>query len=117
MIDGRLTKTRISPTIRRRYKLCLLGSLVAAIISSSCCLGPVIFSTFGIVSPSLIRLLASRRPIFLGLSILALGAAFVDYRLDSKDAACLRAKRTALLVTLVFDCAFIFSSNMIDLFL
>ena len=54
-----------------------IGAVLTSVVSSTCCLGPAVFGAFGasgLVAAA--RDFHSFRPLFLGLSVVLLGAAF-----------------------------------------
>ncbi len=54
-----------------------IGAVLTSVVSSTCCLGPIVFGTLGasgLVAAA--RDFHSFRPLFLGVSVVLLGAAF-----------------------------------------
>ncbi len=66
----------------------VIGSVVAAVAASACCLGPVVFSVLGAGAlGAAATQLEPYRPIFLGLTFVLLGAAYyVTYRPQATQA-------------------------------
>lgn len=54
----------------------LIGSIVAAIVASACCIGPIVFALLGISSAGLITKLEAYRPVISIVTLLLLAAAF-----------------------------------------
>jgi mercuric ion transport protein len=67
----------------------LIGSFIAAIIASLCCVGPLLFITFGVGGAWVAQLtkFEAVRPFFILVSIALLGSAF--YRLYLSPQACI----------------------------
>jgi len=66
----------------------VIGSVVAAVAASACCLGPVVFSVLGAGAlGAAATQLEPYRPVFLGVTFVLLGAAYyVTYRPRAADA-------------------------------
>ena len=83
----------------------VVGSVVASVVASACCLGPVLFATVGAgaLGAASIRL-EPYRPWFLGLTVVLLGAAFATtYRGQAaacSDGSCARSSRRASKIAL-----------------
>ena len=54
----------------------LIGSVLAAVLASACCILPIAFAAFGVSTAAFSRLLEPYRPILLAASFGLLGAAF-----------------------------------------
>ena len=90
-----------------------VGAVLTSVVSSTCCLGPAVFGAFGasgLVAAA--RDFHSFRPLFLGASVLLLGAAFfTTYRpgsgaADSCTVAGRRRTKILLLVATVLAVLF-----------
>jgi mercuric ion transport protein len=72
MVDRRAARVR---------RVSLIGAIVAAVAASACCLVPAIFAIVGISGVGFAVALEPYRPVFLGLTAIALGIGFyVTYR-------------------------------------
>lgn len=60
----------------KAQKVTLLGSIIAAIVASACCVGPVIFALLGVSSAGLLSKMEPYRPILSVLTLGLLGIAF-----------------------------------------
>ena len=70
-----------------REGLTLAGSIVTAIAASACCIGPVVLALAGLGGAAFAMKLQPYRPLFIGLTVLMLGAAFYFvYRRPSPEA-------------------------------
>lgn len=83
----------------------VIGSVVAAVVASACCLGPVLLSALGAGALGAAAVgLEPYRPLLLGLTLVLLGGAFyVTYRSTGEvcaaDGSCApSSKRTAKIV-------------------
>ncbi len=56
--------------------LTLVGSVVAALAASACCIGPVVFALLGVGGAAFAVALEPYRPVFIGVTALLLGGAF-----------------------------------------
>jgi len=64
----------------------LIGSIIAAIVASACCIGPIVFALLGISSAGLLTKLEAYRPYISVITLLLLGAAFYfTYRKRSSE--------------------------------
>ncbi len=117
MIGGRLTKPKTSITTPLHYKLCLMISLVMAVCSSSCCLGPFIYALFGERTPRVLRQMGDYYPMFLVLIALALIVCVYRCFFSSAGPDVKKVERRALWFTLVLDIGFLASPKIISLFL
>lgn len=64
-----------------KSKLTTVGSVVAAIIASLCCIGPVVVALIGIGSIGAFAVFEAYRPYFIALTVLLLGfAIYLTYR-------------------------------------
>jgi mercuric ion transport protein len=66
----------------------LVGSLVAGLLASACCIGPLILGAVGLGSLGLAAALAPYRPWFLGLTAVLLGVGFFFAYTPGPAAAC-----------------------------
>ncbi len=68
--------------------IALMGSIFTALVSSACCIGPLIIMTLGIGSAwmSDIMIVSAYRPLFIALSVLSLIYSFYKlyFKLDCK---------------------------------
>ena len=66
-----------------------IGAVLSSVVSSTCCLGPAVFGAFGASSlVAAARDFHSFRPLFFGVSVVMLGAAFfTTYRPGSGGGA------------------------------
>lgn len=60
----------------KTQKATLLGSLVAGLLASICCIGPVIFAILGLSGITFIQKFEDYRAVFIGVAALLLGVAF-----------------------------------------
>lgn len=60
----------------KAQKVTLLGSIIAAIVASTCCVGPVIFALLGVSSAGLLTKMEPYRPILSIFTLGLLGIAF-----------------------------------------
>ena len=60
----------------KTQKVTLVGSIVASIIASACCIGPVIFAVLGVSSAGMLSKMEPYRPVVSVLTLALLGAAF-----------------------------------------
>lgn len=69
------------------------GTIVAAILASSCCIGPLILAGMGIGSISGFSTLKKYRPIFMLVTFILIGMAFYfTYRKKNSEDACCKTK-------------------------
>lgn len=118
MIDGPSTKTRTSSTTPLRFSLSLIASVLLAILSSSCCLGPFLYALSGQRTPTFVLRLGDYRAWFLSAMGVTLAWAvyhcFFRAAADGTDALKQRRKeRIALAMTIVMDLVFLASSPII----
>jgi copper chaperone CopZ len=66
----------------------ILGAIGAAVLSSACCLGPVVFGGLGIAASAAAQELAAYRHLFLGITVLFLGVGFYFAYRPPKQVAC-----------------------------
>ncbi|MBK24544.1 MAG: mercury transporter MerT [Halobacteriovorax sp.] len=66
----------------KAQKATLVGSVIAALVASACCVGPVIFAVLGISSAGLLTTLEPYRPI---VSIITLGLLAFAFYLTYRD--------------------------------
>jgi len=66
----------------------LVGSLLAGLLASACCVGPLILGALGLGSLGIAAALAPLRPWFLGLTVLLLGAGFYFAYRPEGERAC-----------------------------
>src|SRR5258708_18308345 len=65
----------------RKEKLTAVGSVIAAIAASICCIGPLVAVTLGVASLAAASGLQKWRPLFLGVTFVLLGVAwYLTYR-------------------------------------
>src|SRR5258708_4550154 len=65
----------------RKERLTAVGSVIAAIATSACCIGPVVAVTLGVGSLAAASGLEKWRPLFLGMTFVLLGGAwYLTYR-------------------------------------
>ncbi len=65
----------------RIHAVGLTAGIAAAFAASICCIGPILAATFGLTALGALVRFQSLRPLFAGLSIVALGVAFfLSYR-------------------------------------
>lgn len=71
----------------KTQKMTLIGSVVASIIASACCVGPVIFAVLGISSAGLLSKMEPYRPILsvITLSLLVIAFYFTYKKKPAKD--------------------------------
>lgn len=74
------------PTTRRAGLLAAAGGVAAAFGAALCCMGPILFVTFG-VGAGLASTFEPLRPLFTGLAVLGLGFGFHTVY-GRRDAAC-----------------------------
>lgn len=67
----------------------LVGSIVSAVLASICCIGPIIFATFGIGGAGLVLKFEEYRPLFIVIAVALLGTAgyFVYRKKPGKECA------------------------------
>ncbi len=67
------------------HKSSLVGSILAAILASACCIGPIVFALLGLTGVGFIAKFEAYRPYLIALTIVFLGLGFYStYR--KKDA-------------------------------
>src|SRR5213593_3812439 len=70
-----------------KERTALVGSLIAGLFASACCIGPLVLGAVGLGSLGLATALAPLRPWFLGLTAALLGVGFYfAYRSPPADA-------------------------------
>lgn len=60
----------------KAQKATLIGSIVASLIASACCIGPVIFAVLGVSSAGLLTKMESYRPLITLITLFLLGVSF-----------------------------------------
>jgi mercuric ion transport protein len=79
-----------------------IGSVLAAVAASSCCVGPVAFAMFSLGGAGLMMNLEPYRPIFMALTVVLLGFGFyrayrrapAPTRSESTECECVPPRRT-----------------------
>lgn len=91
-----------------------IGTAIASLLATSCCIGPAIFVVFGTSAGFLGRLsfLEPIRPYLLGIAFVMLGYSFWKLYLKKADCQCkedIRARRVARVILWVGFGALVFS--------
>ena len=60
----------------KTQKLTLLGSILASLVASACCIGPIIFAVLGVSSAGLLTKMEPYRPIITIFTLILLGLGF-----------------------------------------
>lgn len=60
----------------KAQKATLIGSIVASLIASACCIGPIVFAVLGVSSAGLLTKMEPYRPAITIFTLLLLGFAF-----------------------------------------
>ncbi|GBE15858.1 MAG TPA: hypothetical protein ENH32_00550 [Proteobacteria bacterium] len=90
--------------VLRKENLSSFGSIVAALLAASCCIGPVIFIIFGTSVGFLSKFaaLSPFRPYMLGAAFLMLGYSFWKLYLKKADCSCEADFRTRRIARMIF---------------
>lgn len=93
-----------------------MGTVLASLLATSCCIGPAIFVVFGISIGFLskLTLLAVLRPYLLGGAFLMLSYSFWKLYLKKPDCACaedIRARRIARVILWLGFVALVFAAS------
>ena len=68
------------------------GGILAAVLASSCCIGPLILAAIGMSGAGFIAPVAEYRPIFIGLTFALIGVAYYFTYWRKKKACCARER-------------------------
>ncbi|MGR3177742.1 MAG: mercuric transporter MerT family protein [Candidatus Anammoxibacter sp.] len=83
--------------MKTRSVTTLAGTIVAAILASSCCIGPLILAGLGIGSVGVFSPLGKYRPIFMLVTFAFIGVAFYfTYRKKNETDACCATKTNTI---------------------
>lgn len=108
-------------------KATLMGSMVAGLAGSVCCLGPIVLALLGLGGASALASLTAYRPLFMGVTVVLLGTAYyLTYRKKSAGEckpgeACeypgtSRLNKVILWVVTLLALLFIFSPEILAIF-
>jgi mercuric ion transport protein len=84
-------------TDRKAVNAAAVGGLVAALLASTCCIGPLVFAALGVGAGAtgflagtagFLKVLPPYRPVFIGLTLLLIGVSFYLAYRRSKSALC-----------------------------
>lgn len=100
----------------KKENLSSLGSITAALLAASCCIGPLIFIIFGTSVGFLSRLtvLSPYRPYMLGAAFIMLGYSFWNLYIKKADCSCkadIRSRRIARAIFWAAAAALIISAS------